>query len=251
MRQKMVKEVEALRVQKKVSPLLEKIVCDEEVELFINDQVSRRFSISPTYLKEFVVGYLLGEGLAVSINDITRIDVHDNNINVEIDLTDFDIRKELVVGSDCFGGWRSKIELVDKVESDLKITKEDLFEAFVKLKNEANVWKETGGTHIAGLVYKDNFIAIEDVSRHVAVDKVIGAATFRGYDLSQSFIVYSGRMPADMMIKIARVKIPIIASNAAPTSSGYSVAQESGVTMIGFVRGDRFNIYSHHQRVIF
>ena len=248
--QEMFKEVEALRFQREISPLMEKIVCDEEVEIFINDQVSRRFSISPTYLEEFAVGYLLGEGLAVSLKDIISIDVHDNTINVEIDLADFDIRKELVAGSDCFGGWRGKVELVDNVESDLKITKEDLFESFAKLKDAAKVWKETGGTHIAGIVYENNFIAIEDVSRHVAVDKVIGAAAIKEFDLSRSFIVYSGRMPADMMIKIARVKIPIIASNAAPTSSGYSVAQETGVTMIGFVRGDRFNIYSSNHRII-
>jgi formate dehydrogenase accessory protein FdhD len=248
--QKMVREVKAFRVQDDVSQFEEKIVCDEEVELFINEQVSRRFSISPTYLKEFAVGYLLGEGLAVSVNDITKIDVQDNNINVEIDLADFDIRKELVVGSDCFGGWRRKIEMVDKVESDFQVSKDEIFNAFVKLKDSAKVWKETGGTHVAGIVYEDNFIAIEDVSRHVAVDKVIGAAAISNFDLSHSFVVYSGRMPADMMIKIARVKIPIIASNAAPTSSGFSVAQESGVTMIGFVRGDRFNIYSSPRRIL-
>jgi formate dehydrogenase accessory protein FdhD len=57
-------------------------------------------------------------------------------------------------------------------------------------------------------------------------------------------------MPADMVIKIARVGIPILASNAAPTSSGYSVAEKSGITMIGFVRDDRFNIYTHPQRII-
>ena len=56
-------------------------------------------------------------------------------------------------------------------------------------------------------------------------------------------------MPADMLIKIARVGIPIIASNAAPTSSGVSVAEEAGVTMIGFMRGERFNIYSHPKRI--
>ncbi len=246
----MVREVEALRVQKDISPVEETIVCDEEIELFINKQVSRRFSISPTHLEEFAVGYLLGEGLVVSADNITRIDVQDNSINVDIDIVDFDIRKELVVGSDCFGGWRRKIELVDKVVSDLQISKDLIFDAFVKLKDRAKVWKETGGTHIAGMVYEDSFIAIEDVSRHVAVDKVIGAAALKEYDLSHSFVVYSGRMPADMMIKIARVGIPIIASNAAPTSSGFSVAQESGVTMIGFVRGDRFNIYSSPERIL-
>ncbi len=246
----MFRSVKALRVEKDATPLDEKIVCDEEIELKINDTVSRSFSISPTFLKEFAVGFLLGEGLAVSVEDITKVNVQGHLIDVNINLEDFDIRKELIVGSDCFGGWRTKIELVEKVESDFQITKDEIFEAFDKLKGEAKVWKETGGTHIAGIVNKDNFTAIEDVSRHVAVDKVIGAAALKGYDLSRSFIVYSGRMPADMMIKIARVRIPIIASNAAPTSSGYSVATESGVTMIGFVRGNRFNVYSSPERVL-
>lgn len=248
--QEMIREVEALKVQKDFNPMTEIIVCDEDIELIINDQVSRNFSISPTYLKEFAVGYLLGEGLATSTYDITKVEVQGNTINVEIDLADFDLRKELIVGSDCFGGWRRKIEMVDKVESDFQISKKTIFNAFTKLKDSAKIWHETGGTHVAGLVYEDNFIAIEDVSRHVAVDKIIGAASLKKYDLSQSFIVYSGRMPADMMIKVARVGIPIIASNAAPTSSGYTVAQESGVTMIGFVRGDRFNIYSSPERIL-
>lgn len=246
----MIRTVDAMRVNDDISPLVEKIVCDEEIELFINETVSRRFSISPTYLKEFAVGYLLGEGLAVSVDNITNIDIQDRIINVDIDLEDFDIRKELVVGSDCFGGWRRKIELVDKVESDFKISKEKIFQAFDELKSSAKVWQETGGTHVAGIVNENQFIAIEDVSRHVAVDKVIGSAALKKYDFSTSFIVYSGRMPADMMIKIARIGIPIIASNAAPTSSGFSVAHESGVTMIGFVRGNRFNIYSHPERII-
>jgi formate dehydrogenase accessory protein FdhD len=156
----------------------------------------------------------------------------------------------LVVGSDCFGGWRTKIEFIGKVESDFTISKEALIDTFDKLKKAAKVWQETGGTHVAGLVYKDDFIAMEDVSRHVAVDKVIGAAALKNYDFSQSYIVYSGRMPADMLIKIARVGIPIIASNAAPTSSGFAVAEEARVTMLGFVRGERFNIYTHPHRII-
>jgi len=246
----MVRHVEALKVQKDVSHMTEIIVCDEDIELIINEQVSRSFSISPSHLKEFAVGYLLGEGLATSTDDITRVEVQGNTINVEIDLEDFDLRKELIVGSDCFGGWRRKIEMVDKVESDFQISKESIFDAFVKLKDSAKTWKETGGTHVAGMVYEDNFISVEDISRHVAVDKLIGTAALNKYDLSRCFVVYSGRMPADMMIKIARMGIPIIASNAAPTSSGVTVAKESGVTMIGFVRGDRFNIYSSPERII-
>ena len=245
----MFKQVNAIRFEGKPSQVVETIVNDEEIEITINNSISRSFSISPSSLREFTVGYLLGEGLTGSLDNITDITIKDKTIKAEIDLVDFDIRKELVVGSDCFGGWRTKIEFVGKVKSDYTISKEVLIEAFKKLKENAKVWKETGGTHIAGLVYKDNFIAIEDVSRHVAVDKVIGAGAIKNYDFSKSFIVYSGRMPADMLIKIARVGIPIIASNAAPTSSGVAVAEEARVTMVGFVRDNRFNIYTHPQRI--
>ena len=247
----MFRQVNAIRFEGKPSKVVETIVNDEEIEMIINNSVSRRFSISPNSLREFTVGYLLGEGLTGSADNISNISIEENIIKAEIDLDDFDIRKELVVGSDCFGGWRTKIEFIGKVKSDFTISKEALTEAFGKLKKEAKVWQETGGTHVAGIVYEDNFIAIEDVSRHVAVDKVIGAGALKNYDFSKSFIVYSGRMPADMLIKIARVGIPIIASNAAPTSSGFSVAEEARVTMLGFVRGDRFNIYTHPHRIIF
>ena len=245
----MFKQVNAIRFEGKPSQVVETIVNDEEIEITINNSISRRFSISPGSLKEFTIGYLLGEGLTESVDNITDITIEDKTIKAEIDLVDFDIRKELVVGSDCFGGWRTKIEFVGKVESDYTISKEVLIEAFDKLKKKAKVWKATGGTHVAGIAYGDNFIAIEDVSRHVAVDKVIGAGALENYDFSRSFLVYSGRMPADMLIKIARVGIPIIASNSAPTSSGVSVAEEAKITMIGFVRGKRFNIYTHPHRI--
>ena len=248
----MYRNISALRFNKELSRINEKIVNDEQIKIVINDSVIRSFSISPNALKEFTVGYLLGEGLVNSVDNITDIDIENNTVHVNVDLVDFDIRKELIVGSDCFGGWRTKIEYINEVDSDYTISKDDIFEGFKNLKDEAHVWKETGGTHIAGLVNKDNnkFIAIEDVSRHVAVDKVIGASALKKIDFSRSFIVYSGRMPADMLIKIARVGIPILSSNAAPTSSGYEVAEKAGITLIGFVRGDRFNIYTHPDRIL-
>ena len=231
-----------------LTPGDDEIVVDEQVNLIINEKFRRSFSISPDALEEFTRGYLLGEGLVTTINGIKKIKINSLDINVEIDLTDFDI-KDLVVGSDCFGGWRRKIETINRVESEFTLSPDDIFQAIDELRDEARVWQNTGGTHVAGLVYQDKFITREDVSRHVAADKVIGAAALAKVDFSQSFMVYSGRMPADMMIKLARVGIPIIASNAAPTSSGYSVAFKAGITMIGFLRGSRFNIYTNPQRV--
>lgn len=248
----MFRKISALRVNEGISQIDEKIVNDEQVKIVINDTVTRSFSISPNSLKEFTVGYLLGEGLIVSIDNITNIEIEGNTIKVDVDLVDFDIRKELVVGSDCFGGWRTKIEYINEVESDYTISPEDILEGFKKLKENAQVWQATGGTHIAGIINKDKdeFIAIEDVSRHVAIDKVLGASALKKIDFSRSFIVYSGRMPADVLIKIARIGIPILSSNAAPTSSGYEVAEKAGITLVGFARGERFNIYTHPDRIL-
>lgn len=246
----MVREVSAIRVGREVSQIDEKIVNDKEVELIVNDTIFGSFSMSPTFLKEFAIGYLLGEGLVDSINNITKINVKERSIKVKINLTDFDIKRELVMSSDCFGGWRHKIEFVKEVDSNYMVSKEDILDAFGKLRKKSKIWKETGGTHIAGLVNNDKFIAIEDVSRHVAVDKVVGAGTLAKVNFSDSFIVCSGRMPADMVMKVARIGIPILASKAAPTSSGFLVGKKSQVTLVGFVRGKRFNIYTHPNRVL-
>lgn len=246
----MYETVPAIKVRANSESVMEKVVKDEEIELIANETLKRKFSISPDSLKEFAIGYLLGEGLIRSMDNVKDIKVEEKTIHAQVDMEDFDIIQELVVGSDCFGGWRQKIEFVNKVESDFKLDKQSIIDSARKLRDSAHTWQETGGAHVAALVYKDKFISREDVSRHVAVDKVIGAGLMESVDFKNSYIVYSGRMPADMLIKIARVGIPVLTSNAAPTTSGYAVAQEAGVTMVGFVRDDRFNIYTHPERII-
>ncbi|MBU4535450.1 MAG: formate dehydrogenase accessory sulfurtransferase FdhD [Euryarchaeota archaeon] len=246
----MYEKVSALAVRESSKSVQEKIVKDAEIELIVNKTLTRKFSISPDSLKEFAMGYLLGEGLIRSLENVKDISIEENTIKVQVDMEDFDLVQELVVGSDCFGGWRQKIEFVDKVESEFTVDKKTLLKSFIKLKDNAFTWQETGGAHVAALIYKDKFLSREDVSRHVAVDKVIGAGLLEKVNFENSYIAYSGRMPADMLIKIARVGIPIIASNAAPTTSGYAVANEAGITMVGFVRGERFNIYTHPRRIV-
>ena len=247
----MFRNIKAIRVGKETFEMDEKIVNDEEIEINVNGLAFGRFSVSPNFLREFAVGYLAGEGLIDSIDNLKKMELDENTINIEIDLQDFDIRREMVMSSDCFGGWRGKIEFVDQVVSDYTISKDQILDAFKKLKEESRVWKETGGTHIAALVTEEDFITIEDVSRHVAIDKVVGAGLLKGVDFSRSFIVSSGRMPSDMVMKVARMGIPILTSKAAPTASGFMAGEESGLTVVGFVRGGRFNIYTHPQRILF
>ncbi|BAW30743.1 MAG TPA: formate dehydrogenase accessory sulfurtransferase FdhD [Methanothermobacter sp.] len=246
---KLYREVSAFRVNGKLAKIKERVVKDSEIHIIINGTISRRFYVTPSKLKEFTVGYLLGEGLIKKVSDIKLLDINRKTINVEINLEDASLSRESVIGSDSMGGWRYKIESVEHVDSTFSITKDEVFKAFNKLVKGARLWRMTGGAHVAALVCEGKFVLAEDVSRHVAVDKIIGAGALDKVDFARSFIVYSGRMPADMLIKVARAGIPIIASNAAPTYSGYKVATDAGLTMLGFVRDGRFNIYTNPERI--
>ena len=251
----------------------EKTVEDEYAYLFIDCLPPRKFSVYPKNLDEFAIGYCLGEGLIKINEDIEEIKVSKTNVLVKTRLNhtpEADFEQEDIVqirtgecehacvcrlleyqgvNSDNAGGIRTQLKTVTPNNSTLKIDATQIIKDIDNLKENAKIWQETGSVHVAQLIYKNKSIIREDVSRHVAVDKVIGAAFKSGYDLTQSYITYSGRMPADMLIKVIRVGIPIIISNAAPAASGYEIAKKGNITMVGFVRNNRFNLYSAPQRI--
>lgn len=253
----------------------ENSVDDEYTYLFIDYLPPRKFSTYPIDLKDFAIGYCLGEGLIKDYNDIESITVDGTNLLISTKLShdpEEDLEQEGIVqerkgncehacvcrlleyqgvNSDNAGGIRSELKTIERNDSDLKINATQIIEDIKHLTDEARIWQKTAGVHVAQLKYKDNIIIREDVSRHVAVDKVIGAAAKEGYDFSQCYVSYSGRMPADMLIKVIRVGIPIIISNAAPASSGIDVARAGNITMIGFVRDNRFTVFTAPERVNF
>ena len=228
----------------------EKLVKDETVTLTINGNISRSMSAIEDSLEEFAVGYLVNENMVKTLKDIKSIEIDETKINVEIDDTLLKTN-ETVLCSDSAGGWRSKIKEVNPVESDLQVSVHELIDRIEELKDNAEIWQATGGTHVAGIVFEDQFVVKEDVSRHVAVDKVIGYGILNGFDLNKSYVIYSGRMPADMVIKMTRAGVPILASNAAPANSGYNIAKKGNITLVGFLRGQRCNIYNNQNRILF
>ena len=251
----------------------ERTVDDEYTYLFIDFLPPRKFTTYPIDLEDFAIGYCLGEGLIKDYSDIESIKVDGTNVLISTRLShvpEEDLEQEGIVQerkgncehacvcrlleyngvlSDNAGGIRSELKTIEKNTSDLTIDARDIIEDMEYLKEHALIWSKTASVHVAQLVYQDKRIIREDVSRHVAVDKVIGAAAREGYDFSQCYITYSGRMPADMLIKVVRVGIPILVSNAAPAGSGYDIAEKGNITMVGFVRGDRFNLYTATERI--
>ncbi len=251
----------------------ENTVDDEYTYLFIDYLPPRKFSTYPKNLDDFAVGYCLGEGLIKDCSQIESIRVDGTNVfitTVHAHSPEDDLEKEGIiqkrkgncqhacvcrlleyqgVNSDNAGGIRSQLKTITPNTSDLTVSATQIIGDFRYLTDNAVIWKKTAGVHVALLKYKDKAIIREDVSRHVAVDKVIGAAAKEGYDFSRCRVIYSGRMPADMLIKVVRVGIPIIISNAAPASSGLDVARKGNITVVGFVRDCRFTVFSAPERV--
>jgi FdhD protein len=228
----------------------DEVALERDLRLVINGRAIASIKLSPGYEREFALGYCLGEGFVKSMEAIKSIEVGEDEIRV---LAEESVLQayERYISSECLTGWRTRIkEEGIRVGSEAKFRAEEIFENMHRMQRESEVWRRTGGVHSAALVCGDAFLLVEDVSRHVAIDKIIGLAAERGIDFEHSYILTSGRMPGDMVVKAARVGVPLIASRTAPIFSGILAAERTRLTLIGFVRGKRMNIYTHPWRVM-
>ena len=211
--------------------------------------------------KEMVLGHLLGEGVLNSTDEIENLTMEKGgiltlkqNINAEkrISMSHRFSRKIVsACGSPDYRPISEIVEMIPRLELTVKIAAEVIYQSVINLNNISENFKVTGGVHAAALYSLDGkllFLA-EDVGRHNAVDKVIGAGALDTIDFSKVFLVLSGRLTGDLVLKAARMKIPIVASLAAAISSGLEVAKVTGVTLVGFVRDNRMNVYTFPERL--
>jgi len=127
-------------------------------------------------------------------------------------------------------------------------------DAVAALAREPSLYRLTGAAHSAGLAGADGALVLcfEDLSRHCAVDKLIGQALLEnriGTAASEGFLVSSGRIGADIVARAARARWPLVASVSAPTYTAVELARAWGICLCGFVRGGRMNVYTHPERI--
>lgn len=235
------------------------------LHIFLNKAHYGTILCSPDQLKEMAVGHLLSEGLLKSTDEIDNLLLKKDgkcllklkpSIDAEQRISKSQRFSRLIVsacGSPDYRPLSEVIESLPKLDTIPTVKAEVVSKSVIQLNTIAKNFRKTGGVHVAALYSTDGELAAlaEDVGRHNAVDKVIGAGATKNMDFRTLFLALSGRLTGDIVLKAARMKLSVIASLAAAISSGLEAAQLTGVTLIGFVRGRRMNVYTYPERIVF
>lgn len=254
-------EIVKIDVSARTASKVKDYVAEEKpLHLFLNKAYYATILCSPSNLKELTVGHLLSEGILKSFYEIAEVKMKNEACYVKIK-SHVDLEKRLklskhfsrIITSACGSPYAYPFSgKIPKINSNLKVKAETILNGVKNLNFIAETFRKTGGVHAAA-IYKDKgeLIAFaEDLGRHNAVDKAIGIAALNKTDFSLCFLALSGRLTGDMVLKAGRAGLPIVASLAAALDSGIAIAKDVGLTLIGFVRGKRMNIYTSPERIL-
>jgi FdhD protein len=212
---------------------------------------------TPGHDEELALGFLVSEGIRPRSAAAPR-DLAANTIEVEAD--DFDparLERHFYTSSSCGVCGKGALEAVaieaPKVASDLRAPAAVLAELPERLREQQAAFAETGGLHATGLFDAAGELVClrEDVGRHNAMDKVVGWAFGEGLlPLADSILGVSGRLSFELVQKAAVAGCPILVAVGAPSSLAVELARDRGITVCGFVRAGRVNVYSEEWRVV-
>jgi FdhD protein len=206
----------------------DQVIRETEVTIRLNGRRYRRLYCLNSHLEELALGYFLSEGLA-GPSDI-KINVKGSEISVHC-------------------GAKTKKPSAKKITSQVSVTEGQVFDWVDQLNDSCPLFKKTGGTHVVGIFGGKRPLIIEDISRHCAIDKVVGLAVKNGVELSERVLVTSCRQTVSTLSKALNARIPIVVTISAPTSLAIEKAQRFGVTLVGFARGRQCNIYANEWRI--
>jgi len=227
--------------------------------VMLNGQELATLLCSPKDLKYLAAGFLFSEGFIETKEEITGMTLAQQRGVVRVQTRD---GKELtqesflkrVITTGCGRAIAfynpADIDGVKEVGSDLQLSPLDVFHLTKEFQHLSEVYRSTGGVHSAALCDTEHVLIFEeDIGRHNAVDKIFGKCLLEDIPTSDRIVITSGRISSEILFKVAKRNIPVIISKSAPTDLGVIVAQDLRITLIGFARGKRMNVYAGEWRV--
>lgn len=244
-----------LRVRgERVEEIAGEVVREQPMTVYVNGARFLTLLCTPVKLEELVVGYLWMEMVIADVGDIRAVDVSPVDGRVDVTLTrPVTLPTERILTSGCGGGITFRIDhrLFPRLSSSLRVSPAQLTARMKDLFAAAVLYKTSRGIHGAALCNGHELLLVaEDVGRHNAVDKIMGEALLRGIPTADRVLLSTGRVSSEMLLKAARMGVPIVASRTSPTEMAVGLAEQLNITVCGYVRPDGFNLYAGHGVVL-
>lgn len=230
-------------------------IVETPVSLTVNGEVWLTFMCTPLHLEALAVGFLYNEGIIQTKDEIADVRVCEHGDNVDVWLHHAASQpKSWRRTSGCTGGVTAVDlfvrENITLSESMLQVAPEAIGHLVEKLFEAQSLYRETGGVHTSALSDGEHILLVaEDIGRHNTLDKIAGMCLMQNIWPEQRILITTGRISSEMLQKAARLGVPILISRTSPSSLSIEMAERYGMTLIGYARRHRFNVYTHRQRL--
>jgi FdhD protein len=234
------------------------VVVEEPLTIFLNGEELVTLLYSPSHARELAVGFLFTEGILRKDVQLESVRFYERkgvvNISLKNNGTGKAERSSRLITSGCAGGtsfYRNHdLKTLSRIRSKKRFTRAAIITLMREMGRRSTLFRETGGVHASALCREGTLVLFrEDIGRHNAIDKIVGECVLSGIRLDDALLMTSGRISSEIVRKAGIAGIPVIASKSAPTSLAIRMAKELELTIVGFVRGTRMNVYSGAQRI--
>lgn len=237
----------------------EEVVEEFPLTILLNGEEFATLVCSPTNLEELIIGFLASEGIIRLYEEIKSLIIDENRGFAYIELfREYNFSQQdhskRFIGSCCGKSrqfyFKSDVKTAKTITSRLTISVEQCYNLMRELQLGSEQFKRTGGVHNAALATADRLLDVQtDIGRHNALDKVYGSVLQQKIPLADKLIVFSGRISSEVLLKVSKIGVGLILSKSAPTLLALNLANDLGITVIGFARENKMNVYTHPYRI--
>ena len=234
------------------------VATESAVTIILNNQELVTLLCSPRNLDHLAVGFLYTEGILKTKIEIEKILLDERRGVVRLETKeDIDVSREVlfkrIITTGCGRGasfYSSSDAASKRIDSEMRISAHEVFTLVNKFQRSSKIYAATHGVHSAGLCDTSSILIFaEDIGRHNAIDKIFGECILKNLPITERIVITSGRISSEILHKVVKMGIPILISISVPTNLGVRLADELGITLIGFARGKRMNVYTHDWRI--
>ncbi|EGQ27422.1 formate dehydrogenase family accessory protein FdhD [Sporosarcina newyorkensis 2681] len=244
------------------TPKKDLVAVEYAITIKLNEKEFATIVCTPEYIEDMVVGFLASEGIVPKWEQIKDIHLETENgfIHVQTDTVYpfFEQLQNKRYITSCCGMSRQGFVFASDVLTakkmsgvSVQLTTEQIFSLMNEMEEQADMFRHTGGVHNAALCEPDRLLLSRmDIGRHNALDKIYGHCLRNQISVRNKIIVFSGRISSEILLKVAKIGCEIVLSKSAPTELALTLAEELGITTVGFIRGNSFNLYTHPERIV-